>query len=123
VERQGDIKPSRHAAKFRQLDVPKWQVQGFFGRSNGVTDGYARWIPEHDSDVRRAVDEYLADVLPPEPVEEVIDSAEKELQCRFNWRNNSIAMWDNRCTVHYAVRDYTEAREVHRVTVLGDTFS
>ena len=43
----------------------------------------------------------------------------KELQCRFFWQRDSIAMWDNRCTVHYAVRDYTEAREMHRVTVLG----
>lgn len=47
----------------------------------------------------------------------------KELQCRFYWEKNSIAMWDNRCTVHYAVRDYTEAREMHRVTVLGDVFA
>ena len=47
----------------------------------------------------------------------------KELQCRFYWEKNSIAMWDNRCTVHYAVRDYTEPREMHRVTVLGDVFA
>ena len=46
----------------------------------------------------------------------------KELQCRFYWEKDSIAMWDNRCTVHYAVRDYTEPREMHRVTVLGDVF-
>jgi len=43
----------------------------------------------------------------------------KELQCRFFWRPNSIAMWDNRCTCHYAVRDYDDPREMHRVTVLG----
>jgi taurine dioxygenase len=43
----------------------------------------------------------------------------KELHCRFYWEKNSIAMWDNRCTAHYAVRDYTEPREMHRVTVLG----
>lgn len=47
----------------------------------------------------------------------------KELHCRFYWRKNSIAMWDNRCTAHYAVRDYTEPREMHRVTVLGEVFS
>ncbi len=47
----------------------------------------------------------------------------KELHCRFYWRKNSIAMWDNRCTAHYAVRDYTEAREMHRVTVIGETFN
>lgn len=47
----------------------------------------------------------------------------KELHCRFYWEPNSIAMWDNRCTAHYAVRDYTETREMHRVTVLGKTFN
>lgn len=46
----------------------------------------------------------------------------KELHCRFYWEDRSIAMWDNRCTAHYAVRDYTEPREMHRVTVLGDIF-
>ena len=46
----------------------------------------------------------------------------KELQCRFYWRKNSIAMWDNRCTAHYAVRDYDRPRHMHRVTVLGKTF-
>jgi taurine dioxygenase len=47
----------------------------------------------------------------------------KELHCRFYWENNSIAMWDNRCTAHYAVRDYTEERHMHRVTVLGDVMA
>lgn len=43
----------------------------------------------------------------------------KELHCRFYWEKHSIAMWDNRCTAHYAVGDYTEPREMHRVTVVG----
>ena len=47
----------------------------------------------------------------------------KELQCRYYWTKNDIAMWDNRCTAHYAVRDYTEAREMYRVTVLGKVMS
>jgi len=47
----------------------------------------------------------------------------KELHCRFYWEPNSIAMWDNRCTAHYAVRDYTEPREMHRVTVIGKQFN
>jgi len=29
-----------------------------------------------------------------------------EFQYRFQWRPNSIAFWDNRCTLHYAVADY-----------------
>lgn len=43
----------------------------------------------------------------------------KELHCRFYWEQNSLAVWDNRCTVHYAVGDYDEPREMHRVTVIG----
>lgn len=43
----------------------------------------------------------------------------KELHCRFYWEQKSIAVWDNRCTCHYAVGDYTEPRVMHRVTVIG----
>jgi taurine dioxygenase len=42
-----------------------------------------------------------------------------EYQCRFRWRPHSIAMWDNRCTQHYAVVDYDQIRCMHRVTVCG----
>jgi taurine dioxygenase len=42
-------------------------------------------------------------------------------QCRFKWRPNSIAMWDNRCTLHHAMWDYyPQVRSGRRVTVMGD---
>jgi taurine dioxygenase len=44
-----------------------------------------------------------------------------EYQCRFRWRPNSVAMWDNRCTQHYATQDYwPQRREMRRVTIIGD---
>ena len=44
-----------------------------------------------------------------------------EFLCRFRWRKNSIAFWDNRCTQHYAVFDYFPAvRSGDRVTVKGE---
>ena len=44
-----------------------------------------------------------------------------EFQVRFRWHNNSIAIWDNRITQHYAVLDYLpNIRHMHRVTVLND---
>ncbi|WP_369027206.1 TauD/TfdA dioxygenase family protein [Qipengyuania sp. RANM35] len=44
-----------------------------------------------------------------------------EIQCRFRWRENSIAFWDNRVCQHLAVSDYFPARRVmERVTIAGD---
>jgi taurine dioxygenase len=44
-----------------------------------------------------------------------------EYQCRFRWRTNSIAFWDNRASQHYAVSDYwPEVRRMERVTIIGD---
>lgn len=42
-------------------------------------------------------------------------------QCRFRWRENSIAFWDNRCAQHRAMWDYwPHTRSGHRVTIKGD---
>ena len=44
-----------------------------------------------------------------------------EYTCRFRWRAGSVAFWDNRATLHYALDDYgTAARYAHRVTLRGD---
>lgn len=43
-----------------------------------------------------------------------------DFQTRFQWRDGSIAFWDNRATWHYAVNDYQgERRLMHRITVEG----
>ena len=43
-----------------------------------------------------------------------------EFQCRFRWRRDSVAFWDNRVTQHHAVADYQERRVMHRVMLAGD---
>lgn len=44
-----------------------------------------------------------------------------EHQVRFRWRDNSVAMWDNRVTQHYALADYLpNYRCMNRVTVVSD---
>lgn len=41
-----------------------------------------------------------------------------EHQVRFRWRDNSVAIWDNRVTQHYALADYLpDYRCMNRVTV------
>ena len=54
--------------------------------------------------------------------------ANPDFACRFRWRNNSIAMWDNRCTQHRVITDYfydqrgiePVYRHMHRVSIEGD---
>ena len=44
-----------------------------------------------------------------------------EYTCRFRWRAGSVAFWDNRATLHYALDDYGDTpRYAHRVTLQGD---
>ncbi len=47
--------------------------------------------------------------------------ARPEFQVRFHWQNDSVAIWDNRITQHYAVNDYLpNSRHMQRVTIIND---
>lgn len=44
-----------------------------------------------------------------------------EYSFRLRWEADTLAMWDNRCTQHYALNDYHGYRRVmHRIIVEGD---
>jgi len=44
-----------------------------------------------------------------------------EYQVRFRWHKNSVAIWDNRCTQHYAVDDFFPAvRKLERAGIIGE---
>ena len=45
----------------------------------------------------------------------------QEFQCRHVWQPGDLAIWDNRCTLHYPVNDYHgHKRLLHRITLKGD---
>jgi taurine dioxygenase len=51
----------------------------------------------------------------------ISQAAIPEYQVRFRWKPNSVAMWDNRSTQHYAVMDYPPChRKMERAGIVGD---
>lgn len=48
-------------------------------------------------------------------------AARPDFVYRHRWSQGDVVMWDNRCTIHYAVHDYGDGeRTLNRVTVEGD---
>jgi taurine dioxygenase len=44
-----------------------------------------------------------------------------EFQARFSWRPGTVAFWDNRATVHYAVKNYGDyPRKLHRILIADE---
>jgi taurine dioxygenase len=47
-------------------------------------------------------------------------SVQPEFIYRHRWLTGDLMIWDNRCTMHYAIVDYEEDRYLHRTTVIGE---
>ena len=65
----------------------------------------------------------IVELSPPES-EAVLGMLVRHIQrpdftMRWKWRANDIAVWDNRCTQHFAVPDYTDARVMQRIVLAG----
>jgi taurine dioxygenase len=43
-----------------------------------------------------------------------------DVQVRYRWTPDTVAIWDNRFTQHYATSDYNEPRRMQRLTVIGE---
>jgi taurine dioxygenase len=75
--------------------------------------------------VNGAFTDHIVDMAPEES-RQLLDTLYKtawnpELQCRFRWREGSMAFWDNRSCQHFAASDYfPDVRVMERVTIAGD---
>jgi taurine dioxygenase len=74
-----------------------------------VTGNFTTRIVELDESESNAVLGYLFE-----------HTKSPELQCRFRWRPNSVAFWDNRSAQHCAIPDYQERRVMYRTMIAGD---
>lgn len=54
-------------------------------------------------------------------VDEIVDQYKRpEYQVRFSWRPGSVAFWDNRGSLHYAVRNYGDYPRVMERVLIAD---
>ncbi|EIW73965.1 taurine catabolism dioxygenase TauD TfdA [Coniophora puteana RWD-64-598 SS2] len=64
--------------------------------------------------------------LTPEESDALLDylfrhiSENHDLQVRYRWEMNDIALWDNRCTFHTATNDYADDRAGQRAVGVGE---
>jgi taurine dioxygenase len=48
-------------------------------------------------------------------------SVNENFTCRIRWQPGMVAIWDNRCTQHFAINDYAgQRREMFRTSVRGE---
>lgn len=75
-----------------------------------VDRGYTRHFKDMTVEESRPLLEYLFD-----------HAVQPQFTCRWRWRENDVAFWDNRCTQHNPMNDYHGHRRLMwRVTVNGD---
>lgn len=76
-----------------------------------VNPGFTSHIEGLSADESRAVLGYLFEL-----------ATKPDYQYRHRWSLHDLVIWDNRCTMHYAVMDYdgNGERLMHRCTVIGE---
>ncbi|MFN0042092.1 MAG: TauD/TfdA dioxygenase family protein [Alphaproteobacteria bacterium] len=111
-ERSIQIRRDREDEARREMTHPLVRTHPETGRKSLFVDrAYTKRLDGMTAEESRPLLEYLW-----------THQEKPEFTCRFQWRKGSLALWDNRCTHHYANNDYHGfLRLMHRVTICGDT--
>src|SRR6266853_779304 len=96
------------------LEVPDFGGDTMFANQylayESLSDGMKAMLDDMTAEESAPLLNYLCD-----------HAVRPEFTCRFRWRPNSIAFWDNRSVQHNAINDYRgERRVMHRVTIEGE---
>jgi len=89
----------------RTNPVTGWK--SLFGAGHQITHGWIDGVTERESEVIKA---YFLQLI----------AENHDLQVRFKWNKNDLAIWDNRSVFHTATNDYEGKRQGNRVVSLGE---
>ncbi|KAF2022542.1 taurine catabolism dioxygenase [Setomelanomma holmii] len=89
----------------RTNPVTGWK--SLFGAAHQVEYGWIDGVSERESDILKA---YFLQII----------AENHDLQVRFRWDKNDLAIWDNRSVFHTATNDYEGKRQGNRVVILGE---
>ncbi|TVY34317.1 putative alpha-ketoglutarate-dependent sulfonate dioxygenase [Lachnellula subtilissima] len=89
----------------RTNPVTGWK--SLFGAGHQVYAGWVDNVTETESEVIKA---YFLKLI----------TENHDLQVRFKWNQNDLAIWDNRSVFHTATNDYEGKRQGNRVVSLGE---
>jgi alpha-ketoglutarate-dependent taurine dioxygenase len=89
----------------RTNPVTGWK--SLFGAGHQVHAGWIDDVTDRESEVLKA---YFLQLI----------TENHDLQVRFRWNKNDLAIWDNRSVFHTATNDYEGKRQGNRVVSLGE---
>jgi len=89
----------------RTNPVTGWK--SLFGAAHQIDAGWIDGVTKRESDIIKA---YFLQLI----------AENHDLQVRFRWGKNDLAIWDNRSVFHTATNDYTGKRQGNRVVSLGE---
>ncbi|QKX60379.1 uncharacterized protein TRUGW13939_07524 [Talaromyces rugulosus] len=89
----------------RTNPVTGWK--SLFGAAGQVDNGWIEGVTKRESEILK---QYFRQLI----------SENHDLQARFKWGTNDLAIWDNRSVFHTATNDYEGKRQGNRVVSLGE---
>ncbi|OAP65088.1 hypothetical protein AYL99_01060 [Fonsecaea erecta] len=89
----------------RTNPVTGWK--SLFGAGHQIEHGWIDGVTPRESDILKA---YFLQLI----------TDNHDLQVRFRWNENDLAIWDNRSVFHTATNDYDGKRQGNRVVSLGE---